>query len=132
MANDNKSFGDYIKELRNAKKETNPSFSVRGLAEKVKVSATYLSKVERGELPASESIIYKLAEVLEVNAEVLFAQAGKIEPKLEEQIASHKSPENMAAFLRIASGLSKERLDMYRCMIEAGEKSNPEEKNVKK
>lgn len=132
MANDNKSFGDYIKELRNAKKETNPSFSVRGLAEKVKVSATYLSKIERGELPASESIIYKLAEALEVNAEVLFAQAGKIEPKLEEQIASHESPENMAAFLRTASGLSQERLDMYRCMIEAAEKSNPEAKNVKK
>lgn len=125
MSGGNKIFGDYIKNLRNAKKETDPSFSVRGLADKVELSATYLSKIERGELPASDATVYKLAAALGVEPEELFAQAGKIDPTLEKKIASHEAPVKMAAFLRTASGLSQERLDMYRRMIDAAEGKAP-------
>lgn len=114
-------FGNYIKNLRNARKETDPSFSVRGLALKMDISATYLSKIERGELPASDETVYKLANALGVSADELFAQAGKIEPDLEKKIAGHETPVKMAAFLRTASGLSQEKLDMFQKMINAVE-----------
>lgn len=127
MGGGSKIFGDYIKNLRNEKKERDDSFSVRGLAEKIGLSATYLSKIERGELPASDETVYKLAKALDVTADELFAQAGKIEPRLEKQIAAHEAPVKMAAFLRTASGLSRERLDMYQRMIDAAEGKAPKD-----
>jgi predicted transcriptional regulator len=125
MSGGSKIFGDYIKDLRNKKKEHDNSFSVRGLADKIGLSATYVSKIERGELPASDDAVYRLAKALEVTPDELFAQAGKIDPNLEKQIAAHAAPVKMAAFLRTASGLSQERLDMYQRMIDAAEGNAP-------
>ncbi len=124
MADDKKNFGDFLRELRSRKMESDATFSIRGLAGKIDVSPTYLSKIERGELPASDETIYKLADALGITAEELFAHCGKIEPKLEKDIASHEGPLEMAAFLRTASGLSRERLNMYRAMIDAAEAAN--------
>ena len=136
MSGENKIFGDYIKALRNKRKEHDDSFSIRGLADKMNLSATYISKIERGELPASNETVYRLAKALDVTPDELFAHAGKIEPKLEKQIASHEAPVKMAAFLRTASGLSQERLDMYQRMIDAAEgnvpKPNKEKENAEK
>lgn len=125
-----KAFGDYLHALRNSRKETDSSFSVRGLAGKVGLSATYLSKIERGELPASDDAVYKLAAALGVSADEMFAKYGRIDPDLEKDIAAHEGPREMAAFLRTASGLSKERLEMYRAMIDAAEARNPEKGTV--
>jgi len=124
MVDDKKNFGDFLRELRSRKMESDATFSIRGLAGKIDVSPTYLSKIERGELPASDETIYKLADALGITAEELFAHCGKIEPKLEKDIASHEGPLEMAAFLRTASGLSRERLNMYRAMIDAAEATN--------
>jgi transcriptional regulator with XRE-family HTH domain len=57
MSGGSKIFGDYIKDLRNKKKEHDDSFSVRGLADMIGLSATYVSKIERGELPASDDAV---------------------------------------------------------------------------
>jgi len=127
MAGDNKSFGEHLKALRNEKKEFDESFSVRGLAEKIGLSATYLSKIERGELPASNETIYLLAKALGVSPDSLFARAGKLEPELQKKITSNESPVEMAAFLRTASGLSQDRLEMYKRMIDAAEGNAPAE-----
>ena len=63
---------------------------------------------------------------LGVSADEMFAKYGRIDPDLEKDIAAHEGPREMAAFLRTASGLSKERLEMYRAMIDAAEAINPE------
>ncbi len=58
------------------KKAVDPSFSLRQFAVKVGISATFLSKVETGEFdpPSAENII-KMAELLDVDADVLPARS---------------------------------------------------------
>lgn len=97
----NRKFGRRIRELREAKKRVNPEFSLRQFAEKVGISATFLSKVENGEFdpPRAEKII-KMAGFLGVDPDELLALAGKTDPVLEEIILDE--PKAMADFLRMA------------------------------
>lgn len=112
-------FGNYISELRNKKKESDPTFSLRGFAEKLEVSTTYLLKIEKGEFPASAETIRKMAVLLGVDTDTLFALADKIDPNLGKVIIQHDDPAQMAAFLRTASGLSKDKLEMFHKMIKS-------------
>ena len=108
----NKKFGKRIRELREAKKAVDPTFSLRQFALKVGISATFLSKVDNGEFdpPKAEHII-KMAELLEVDADELLALANRTDPELEEIIKSE--PKAMADLLRTARdrGLTAEDLE---------------------
>jgi len=80
-------FGDYLRQSREAKRLEDPAFSVRGLAALIKVEPSYLSKVERGiEAPPSELRIVSLAEALDEDPDVLLALAGKVSSDLMEII----------------------------------------------
>ena len=103
-------FGEYLISLRDARKQTDPTFSLRGVASKIGVSPTYLSMIERGEQPASEKTIRKLAEVLGVSADEIFAHANRIDPDLEKTLTSHEAPAQMAALLRRVATLPPEKL----------------------
>ena len=71
------------------------------------MSPAYLSKVENGEFaPPAEKKIRALAEVLELNVDLLFALAGRIPNEIRAII--HKHPEAWADFLRKAQHLSDE------------------------
>ena len=62
-------------------------FSVRGLAARVGVEPSYLSKVEREEVaPPSEATISRLAEALGEDPDVLLALAGKVSSDLQSVI----------------------------------------------
>ena len=78
-------FGDRIRELRKAK-----GYSLRRLAPLVGVGFSYLSKVERGRLDfdgtASESLVHRLATVLESDEDELLLLAGRIPESLAERI----------------------------------------------
>ena len=108
----NPAFGKRIRELREAKKATDPSFSLRQFAVKVGISATFLSKVETGNFdpPKAENII-KMAKLLDADVDELLALANKVDPDLEEIIRDQ--PKAMADFLRTAreKGLSAEDID---------------------
>ena len=108
----NPRFGKRVRELREAKKAADPSFSLRQFAVKVGISATFLSKVETGEFdpPSAENII-KMAELLDVDADELLALAGKTDPELEEIIKT--APKAMADLLRTARdrGLTTDDLE---------------------
>jgi transcriptional regulator with XRE-family HTH domain len=54
--------------------------SVRQLAEKAGVSNPYLSQIERGLRKPSADVLKQLAKALRVSAEVLYVQAGILEP----------------------------------------------------
>lgn len=97
----NPAFGNRIRELREAKRRTDPTFSLRQFAQRVGISATFLSKVERGEFdpPSAENII-KMAELLGTDADELLALAGRVDPELDEII--RQTPKAMAEFLRTA------------------------------
>jgi HTH-type transcriptional regulator, competence development regulator len=78
---------------------------LRELARMVGMSATYMSKVERGEFgPPIEAKIRAIAEALGENPDELLALAGKVASELDDIIRS--SPQEMATFLRTVRGYS--------------------------
>jgi len=80
-------FGDHLRQCREARKESDPSFSVRKLAQTIGVEPSYLSKVERGlEAPPSEARIVALATALGEDPDVLLALAGKVSSDLMDAI----------------------------------------------
>ncbi|GAA4446796.1 helix-turn-helix transcriptional regulator [Novipirellula rosea] len=81
-------FGDRIRELRKSK-----GYSLRKLAPLVSVGFSYLSKVERGRLDfdgsPSESLIHRLADVLEADEEELLLLAHHVPDAIAQQIFDH-------------------------------------------
>jgi transcriptional regulator with XRE-family HTH domain len=67
--------GSFIKAQREA-----AQVSVRQLAEKAGVSNPYLSQIERGLRKPSAEVLNQIAKALRVSAEVLYVQAGILEP----------------------------------------------------
>jgi transcriptional regulator with XRE-family HTH domain len=122
MPSINSEFGQRIRELREAKKKTDPSFSLRRFADFIGVSAAFLSKVEMGEaLPPKAENIIKMAEGLGVNADELLALAGKVDPMLPEII--REQPKAMADFLRTAreAKLTDDQLEKLTERLKAGQ-----------
>ena len=92
-------FGRFTRNRREELRELDSSYSVRQVAGRIDVQPSYLSKVERGEVaPPSEAKIVRLAEVLEVDADVLLALAGKVSSDLMEAI--RKRPVLFAELIR--------------------------------
>jgi len=97
----NPEFGRRIRELREAKREDDPRFSLRKFAEAVGISATFMSKIENGEFaPPAPPRIETMAKLLEVDPDELLALANKLAPDLSEIIKD--KPRAMADFLRTA------------------------------
>jgi transcriptional regulator with XRE-family HTH domain len=85
--NMDKNFGDYIRELREAKQEADSSFSLRQMAGRIGVEPSYLSKVERGiEKNPSEQFVKKIAVELSQDENVMLAMVGKISQELKDII----------------------------------------------
>ena len=105
----NAEFGKRIRELREKKRDTDPSFSLRQFAAKVGISPTFLSKIENGDFdPPSAENIKKMAALLDCNADELLALAGKVDPDISEII--RKKPKALADFLRVANSRSEEEI----------------------
>jgi transcriptional regulator with XRE-family HTH domain len=102
-------FGQRVRDLREARKRTDPNFSLRKFAKSVGISPTFLSKIETGEFdpPAADKII-RMAELLEIDADELLAIAEKVDPELTEII--RERPVAMADFLRTTRGMSADKL----------------------
>ena len=92
-------FGKHIREIREAKKATDKSFSVRQVAQRIGVEPAYLSKIERDEMPPpGEETTKKLALELDQDPDVLLAIGGKISTDLQEII--RKRPKLFADLIR--------------------------------
>ena len=100
-------FGRKVRKLRGAR-----DISLRKFAAMVDMSPTYLSKVERGEFPPpAEKKVVAIAKALNQNPDELLALAGRVASDLDEII--QKQPTEMAEFLRAATGLSSNRLQLF-------------------
>jgi transcriptional regulator with XRE-family HTH domain len=97
------SFGARIRSRREAK-----GIGLRKFAVSVGMSATYLSKIERGELSPSEDKIKVIANLLDADQDELLALAGRVKSDLSAII--RKQPRAMAAFLRTADGLTPAKI----------------------
>ena len=97
-------FGTTIRALRQDKQ-----ISLRKFAEKVGISPTYVSKVERDEFPPpGEETVRKMARLLGADEDELLGLAGKVAsdiPKIVEE-----RPTVMAPFFRAAGRLSDESI----------------------
>lgn len=99
MKGKTKSFGSTVRALREEKE-----IGLRRFADKVGMSPTYLSKVERGDFPPpGEEKIVAIAQALNKDADELLALAGRVASDLEKII--QETPKEMATFLRAARGL---------------------------
>jgi transcriptional regulator with XRE-family HTH domain len=92
-------FGPYVRDRRERLRRDDPRFSVRQVAERIGVEPSFLSKVERDEVPPpSEEKIVALARELDEDADVLLALAGKVSSDLQRVI--RRRPELFAALIR--------------------------------
>jgi transcriptional regulator with XRE-family HTH domain len=105
----NPAFGKKVRDLREAKRKTDPRFTLRQFAVAAGISPTFLSKVERGEFdpPAADKII-KMAELLDVDPDELLSLANKFDPELEKIIK--EQPTALPDLLRTVRGMSEEEL----------------------
>ena len=91
--------GEYLREQRERLKVNDKSYSLRQVAQRVGIKPTYLSKIEREELPPpSEATIKKLSLELNLDADILLAMAGKVSLDLRDIIC--KRPKLFADLLR--------------------------------
>jgi transcriptional regulator with XRE-family HTH domain len=92
-------FGDFIRQQREARRTNDPAFSVRQVAQRVGIEPSYLSKIERGEQPPpSEQTIAAIARELGEDPDVLLALAGKVSSDLQAVI--RKRPKLFAQLIR--------------------------------
>ena len=93
------SFGILIRKTRLRAQKGDRKYSLRKTAERIGIQPSYLSKIERGELPPpGEEVICKLADELGLDADVLLAMAGKVSSELQEVIRNR--PELFGVLLR--------------------------------
>jgi transcriptional regulator with XRE-family HTH domain len=102
----NKSFGQYLRDAREAK-----GISLRKFAEKVDKAPTYISKIERDEagMKPSEELVEAIAKELGLDFEELMILAGRIPSELPDII--HSRPREMAALLRTANKMKPKELN---------------------
>ena len=82
-------FGDYVRNSREVLKSADRDYSLRRVANRVGIQPTYLSKLERSELPPpSEETTKRLAADLNLDEDVLLAMAGKISSELRSIICN--------------------------------------------
>jgi transcriptional regulator with XRE-family HTH domain len=88
-----------VRSRRERLRASDATYSVRQVAVRIGVEPSFLSKVERGEVPPpSEARIVALAEVLGDDPDVLLALAGKVSSDLQDAIV--RRPELFAALIR--------------------------------
>jgi transcriptional regulator with XRE-family HTH domain len=93
-------FGKYIREKREALKQSDRTYSLRQVASRIGIEPSYLSKIERGEHQAylTEEKIQSLANELNEDPDVLLALSGKISKDIQEII--RKRPQIFAELIR--------------------------------
>ena len=92
-------FGGYVRKRREELLKHSPDYTVRKLAAKINIQPSYVSKVEREEVPPpSEATIIRLAEALHEDPDVLLALAGKVSADLRQVIL--KRPKLFADLIR--------------------------------
>lgn len=94
-----KNFGNYIRELREAKCKEDSSFSLRQVATRIEVEPSYLSKVEREiEKNPSEQFVKKISVELGQDENVMLAMVGKVSQELKDIIL--KKPQIFSELLK--------------------------------
>lgn len=103
--------GSFIRAQREA-----AQVSVRQLAEKAGVSNPYLSQIERGLRKPSADVLNQIAKALRVSAEVLYVQAGILEPSEASEVR-----DAVIADTAITERQKQVLLDIYASFVQQNE-----------
>jgi transcriptional regulator with XRE-family HTH domain len=104
-------FNWFLRSLRKERK-----LGLRKVARAVGMSVTYLSKIERGELPPpSEEKLLALADLFNRDPDELLAMAGRLPSDLPRIISKH--PQEYAALLRSMRKLNGDQLRQVICLF---------------
>ena len=96
-------YGSHIRRIREERRSTARSYSLRQVAKRIGVEPAYLSKIERSEAPPpSEVVTRKLADELNEDVDVLLAMSGKVSSDLRDIIL--KRPALFADLIRQLRG----------------------------
>jgi transcriptional regulator with XRE-family HTH domain len=95
--------------------------SVRQLAEKAGVSNPYLSQIERGLRKPSAGVLKQLAKALRVSAEVLYVQAGILEPSVPSEVC-----DVIVTDKAITEAQKQVLIDMYTSFVQQNEAAGEE------
>lgn len=80
-------FGKYLRDRREQLQRHRNGFSVRKFAERLGIQPSYVSRIEREDVPPpSEETIVKMAHLLQEDPDVLLAMAGKVSSELRQAI----------------------------------------------
>lgn len=107
--------GSFIRAQREA-----AQVSVRQLAEKAGVSNPYLSQIERGLRKPSADVLNQIAKALRVSAEVLYVQAGILEPSEPSEVC-----DAIVTDTAITEGQKQVLLDIYTSFVQQNEEACP-------
>jgi transcriptional regulator with XRE-family HTH domain len=103
--------GGFIRAKREA-----AQVSVRQLAEQAGVSNPYLSQIERGLRKPSADVLSQIAKALRVSAEVLYVQAGMLEPTERSEVR-----DAIVADAAITERQKQVLLDIYTSFVQQNE-----------
>ena len=107
-----KTFGKMIRDARKEKRITQ-----RDLAKMIDVDFSYISKIETGALePPSESVINKIAKVLEIDSNELFILAKKVPTEFKNSIIEEDTAANI--LFRKYQYLTEEQKERIKNIIE--------------
>mgnify|MGYP006287659447 FL=1 len=94
-----KALGEFLRIQREELKKEDKSYSLRQVAQRIRVEPSYLSKVERGEnVSLSEEKLILLAKDLDQDPDIVLALSGRVSSDLQEVI--RKRPVLFARLLR--------------------------------
>jgi transcriptional regulator with XRE-family HTH domain len=99
-------FGAFIRRRREAM-----DLSLRDMAKKIKVSPTFLSKVETEDWKPGEEKLRKIAEVIGCDPDDLLALAGRVPAELSEIIKQSPHRHSMTRLLRTTKGFTSEKME---------------------
>jgi transcriptional regulator with XRE-family HTH domain len=100
--------GAYIRSRREALQQNDSSFSLRQVAGRLGVQPAHLSKVEKGDVPASDELLSAIARELGEDRNALFIRAGRIAPEMREILVAR--PDFFAQLVRMLEGMSESQL----------------------
>lgn len=107
---DNRTFGEIVRQEREKRKVGNPSYSLRKFAKMVELSPTFLSKIETDEFtPPAADKIKNIAAALDLDPNMLLAKANKLDPDFKRIVTENQV--ELASFLRTIDGMSKAQLE---------------------
>ena len=92
-------YGSYVRDVRERRRQDDRSFSLRQVAIRVGVEPAYLSKIERDQVaPPSEATTRRIAAELSEDPDVLLAMSGKVSTDLKDIML--KRPKLFADLIR--------------------------------